>query len=56
MTDPDQLDNVAATVDPNLVAVLSDRIRALADCAAKTCRALEEDAIAPFDAAAYLHS
>lgn len=56
VTDPYQMENVAATANPNGLAMLSDRLRELADCAAETCRALEEEPIAPFDATANLRS
>jgi N-acetylglucosamine-6-sulfatase len=40
--DPHQLDNRFETADPALIAVLSDRLEALASCAAAACRRLED--------------
>ena len=56
LNDPYQLENVAATANPTFLAMLSDGLRELADCAAETCRALEEEPILPFDATANLLS
>jgi arylsulfatase A-like enzyme len=39
--DPHQLDNVADTADPVLIAALSKRVAALARCAAAECRRIE---------------
>lgn len=44
--DPDQLHNLAPTAAPALLARLSDRVAALADCRADACRRAE-DAAAP---------
>ena len=40
--DPHQLDNAVDTADPALVAALSERVAALARCAAEECRRLED--------------
>jgi hypothetical protein len=41
-TDPYELANLAATADPGLLSQLSDRVGALRDCAAESCRATED--------------
>jgi arylsulfatase A-like enzyme len=40
--DPHQLDNVAEIADPVLIAALSERVAALARCAAAECRRIED--------------
>ena len=45
-TDPYQLQNLASTADPQLLAQLSTRLKALATCKADSCRTAED---APFD-------
>ena len=40
--DPHQVDNAVDTADPALVAALSERLAALARCAAEECRRLED--------------
>jgi arylsulfatase A-like enzyme len=40
--DPHQLENIADTADPALVAALSERLAALAECAAAECRRIED--------------
>lgn len=40
--DPYQLDNRAKTADPALIAALSERVAALARCAAAECRRIED--------------
>jgi len=45
--DPHQLENVAESADPALVAALSERLAALARCAAAECRRLEDLAPVP---------
>ncbi len=40
-TDPDELDNIAQTADPELLARLASRLKALRNCAGAECRAAE---------------
>jgi N-acetylglucosamine-6-sulfatase len=42
LADPHQLDNVIPDADPALVAIFSERLEALAGCAAEACRELED--------------
>ncbi|HEX5080300.1 MAG TPA: hypothetical protein VFV80_14200, partial [Geminicoccaceae bacterium] len=41
-SDPFQVDNIVDEVDPAVVAKLSERLTALAGCAADQCRRLED--------------
>ena len=42
-TDPDQMENIAATADPDLQEYLSDWLNALSTCADAQCRALDRE-------------
>jgi arylsulfatase A-like enzyme len=41
--DPDQMDNIASSADPGLLAHLSAWLHALAQCKAETCRELDRE-------------
>jgi N-acetylglucosamine-6-sulfatase len=45
--DPYELDNLAATTDPEILAELADRASRMATCRAETCRAIESEPLPP---------